>query len=96
MHVDKNRKENLNAHFLKATLSPDDINGWFYDGNPVVVQYLTARSLNTFAVNSPLREMCISCMLNKWFDRLILLSICLNAVFLAADNPLNNDNQLVS
>lgn len=77
-------------------LTPDDISGWFLELNPLVRLYLAPQSLGVFSLSSSkVRELCIACMLNKWFDRVILCSICLNALFLAADNPLNNDNKLV-
>ena len=93
--TDKNKKENMSVHFLKSMMTPEDINTWFHDGNPVVKQYLTPRALSCLRLDNSVRKMCVDLMLKLWFDRVILISICLNAIFLAADNPLNTKNQKV-
>lgn len=76
-------------------MTPDDLNCWFQEGNPVVKQYLAPRSLCIFRLDNPVRALCVDCVLSKWFDRVILISIFLNALFLAADSPLNNKDQKV-
>lgn len=43
-------------------------------------------------LDNPIRKFCVHAMLNKWFDRIILLAICGNALTLAADNPLDDSN----
>ena len=81
--------------FEKA-LTSEDISNWFSEGNPLVLHYLAPRSLGRFALSHPLRDTCVRLMLSQWFDRVILVSICANALFLAADNPLVTSYTTVS
>jgi hypothetical protein len=81
--------------FEKA-LTSEDISNWFSEGNPLVLNYLSPLSLGRLSLQSPLRRGCIHLMLSRHFDWIILASICANALFLAADNPLVTSYTLVS
>jgi hypothetical protein len=67
----------------------------FSDGDVRVWAYLDNYSLYLFSLDHSLRQFCVDVILNKWFDRFILFSIIANALFLAADNPLDDTNQIV-
>ena len=88
---DKNSLE-----MYERALTAEDISNWFSEGNPLVLNYLTTRSLGYLTLQSPLRKTCTSLMLSPWFDRAILICICANALFLAADNPLVTSYVMVS
>ena len=95
LFADKKRHDKPSSNYLRSLLTPDDISSLFYEGKVIVQNYLVPKTLYFFAMDNSVRKTCITIMLSTWFDRFILFSICLNALFLAADNPLNNDNQRV-
>lgn len=79
----------------EKTISAETVGNWFYTGSLAVWTVLPPYSLLFFSLDNPIRRGCVNIMLLPWFDRIILLSIILNALFLAADNPLNNNNSHV-
>jgi len=90
-------KHNLIASELEegsqAVITSEQVSTWFYEGNPNVWSVMDETTLYCFPLESPIREFCINAMLHSWFDRMILLSIIGNALFLAADNPLDDNNK---
>ena len=80
----------------EQALTPEDISTWFSESNPLVLYYLTPLSLGFMNLYHPLRWFCVRIMLSIWFERVILASIIVNALFLAADNPLVDSHALVS
>jgi hypothetical protein len=85
----QNQEEESKVH---DTLTPSDVGELFFEGDKIVWNYLDKHSLGYFSLENPIRAACVHIMLNKWFDRFIFLSICANAAMLAADNPMNDDN----
>lgn len=77
------------------SITPEQISDMFSDGDVRVWTYLDEYSLNMFSLDHSLRQFCVDLILHSWFDRFILLSIIMNALFLAADNPLDNSHQIV-
>jgi hypothetical protein len=78
-----------------SEITPEKISTWFYEGNKNVWDVLVDNSLYIFTLQNPIRKLCVTMLLNEWFDRVILFAIIGNSLFLAADNPLNNNHEMV-
>jgi hypothetical protein len=61
-----------------------------------VFTVLDENSLNFFNLDHPIRELCIEFMLSKWFDRIVLLAVIGNALFIAANDPLHDKDEMVN
>lgn len=79
----------------QVQISHETIGNMFSEGNNLVWNYLEETTLGLFPLDSGIRQFCVKAMLNKWFDRIVLLAILGNSLFLAADNPLDEKNEQV-
>lgn len=92
VHAEVVAARNQNDATTKRELIPADVSELFFEGDKLVWRHLDEHSLGYFDLDNRIRQVCVYAMLNKWFDRIIFLSICANAFVLAADNPLNNEH----
>lgn len=78
-----------------ANITPENVSTWFYEGNANVWDILPEDSLYIFSLKNPIRILFVNILLNEWFDRFLLMAIITNAIFLAANNPLKDNNTRV-
>ena len=87
-----NQKENPVS---KEALLPSDVNELFFEGDKIVWRHLDDVSLSFLTLDNQLRIFCVYVMLEKWFDRVIFLAICCNALTIAADDSENSNENSV-